>query len=148
MKVEDAFRGVTLVLLDTAPAIYYLEKNPQFGPAMERFFQLRARQGITLVTTPITLAECVMLPIQQGRQDLETAYHALIVTGQGTLFWTIGADEGVAAARLRAKHGLKLADAIQVAVGLASKCQVVLTNDADLKRVTELRVVLVSELDP
>jgi predicted nucleic acid-binding protein len=148
VKVEDAFRGVTSVLLDTAPAIYYLEKNLQFGPAMERFFQFRAAQGITLVTTPITLAECVMHPIKQGRKDLETAYQSLIVTGQGTLFWPIGADKGTAAAGFRAKYGLKLADAIQAAVGLQSRCQVLLTNDADLKKVAEIRVALVSELEP
>ena len=28
MKIEDAFRGVSSAFLDTAPAIYYLEKNP------------------------------------------------------------------------------------------------------------------------
>ena len=83
MKIEDALRGVSSALLDTAPAIYYLEKNPLFGPVMDRFFQIRAVQQITLVTSPITLAECLMLPIRQGRKDLEAAYQALITAGQG-----------------------------------------------------------------
>ena len=42
MKIEDAMRGVSSVMLDTAPAIYHLEKNPLFGPVMDRFFQIRA----------------------------------------------------------------------------------------------------------
>ena len=147
MKIEDALRGVSSVLLDTAPAIYYLEKNPLFGPVMDRFFQIRAAQQITLVTSPVTLAECLMLPIQQCRKDLEAAYQALITAGQGTIFWPVGAEEGTAAASLRAKYGLKLADAIQAAVALQAKSQVLLTNDTDLKKVTEVRVLLVSELE-
>jgi hypothetical protein len=54
MKIEDALRGVVSLFLDTAPAIYHLEKNPLFGPAMERFFQLRAARKIMLVTSPAT----------------------------------------------------------------------------------------------
>lgn len=147
MKIEDALRGATSVLLDTAPAIYHLEKNPLFGPVMERFFQLRAQQGILLVTSPITLAECLVHPIRQGRHDLQADYQALIATGAGTVFWPIGAEEGLVAARLRAKYSLKLADAIQAAVGLQASCQILLTNDTDLKKVTEIRVVLVSDLE-
>ena len=147
MKIEAALQGVSSVLLDTAPVIYHLEKNPVFGPVMDRFFQIRAAQGITLVTTPVTLAECLVLPIREGRNDLEADYQALITGGQGTIFWTVGADEGTAAARLRAKYGLKLADAIQAAVAIQAKCQVLLTNDTDLKKVTEARVLLVSEME-
>ncbi len=44
MKIEDATRGVSSVMLDTAPAIYHLEKNPLLGPVMDRFFQIRAIQ--------------------------------------------------------------------------------------------------------
>ena len=53
----------------------------------------------------------------------------------------------MAAAGLRAKYGLKLADAIQAAVAVQAKSQVLLTNDTDLKKVTEVRVLLVSELE-
>jgi predicted nucleic acid-binding protein len=147
MNIEDALRGVTSILLDTAPVIYHLEKNPLFAPFMERFFRLRAAQQIVLVTSPITLAECLMHPIRQGRHDLEAAYHALIVAGQATTFWPIGAEEATVAARLRGKYGLKLADSIQVAVALQARCDALLTNDADLKKVTETRVLLVGELE-
>ena len=47
--------------------------------------------------------------------------------------------------RLCAQYGLKLADAIQAAVALQAKSEVLLTNDTDLKKVTEVRVLLVSE---
>src|SRR5580658_10348407 len=86
MKIEDTLRGVASLFLDTAPAIYHLEKNPVFGPVMERLFQFRIARQIMLVTSPVTLAECLMHPIRQGRKDLEAAYQALIITGQDTIF--------------------------------------------------------------
>jgi hypothetical protein len=46
MKIEDALRGVASVLLDTAPVIYHLEKNPVFAPVMEQFLRVRAERGI------------------------------------------------------------------------------------------------------
>jgi predicted nucleic acid-binding protein len=148
MKVEEALSGVASVLLDTAPVIYHLEKNPMFAPAMEKFLQLRKERGVLLVTTPITLAECLVHPIRQGRTDLEAAYRTLITAGEGTTFWPIGADEGNIAARLRAKYGLTLADSFQLAIAIQANCQVVLTNDATLMKVTEVRVVAVGDLQP
>jgi predicted nucleic acid-binding protein len=146
VKIDDALRGVVSVLLDTAPVIYHLEKNPVFAPAMEEFLRLRAERGIVLVTTPITLAECLVHPIQQGRADLEFAYRALITTGENTTFWPIGEEEGAMAARLRAKYGLTLDDSLQMATAVQANCQVVLTNDAALAKVTEVRVLVVGDL--
>lgn len=54
---------------------------------------------------------------------------------------------GQQAASLRVRYGLKLPDALQIATAIASNCQAFLTNDAQLQRVTELRVLLVSELE-
>jgi predicted nucleic acid-binding protein len=148
MKVQDALWGVASILLDTAPVIYHLEKNPAFAPVMERFLHIRAEQGILLVTTPITWAECLVHPIQQGRADLEAAYESLITMGEGTNFWPIGAEEGLVAAQMRAKYGLTLGDSMQVAVAKQANCQALLTNDAALAKVTEIRILIVGDLQP
>jgi predicted nucleic acid-binding protein len=148
MKVEDALNGVASILLDTAPVIYHLEKNPLFSPAMERFFELRKERGILLVTTPITLAECLVHPIREGHADLEETYRALLTAGEGTTFWPIGVREASIAAQLRAKHGLALADSFQLAIAIQADCQALLTNDSALSRVTEVRVVVVGDLQP
>ena len=54
---------------------------------------------------------------------------------------------GEHAAKLRARHNLALADALQFAVALAANCQAFLTNDKRLKRVSELSVLVVDELE-
>jgi predicted nucleic acid-binding protein len=43
---------------------------------------------------------------------------------------------------------LSLPDALQAAVALVAGCDAFLTNDAVLKRVTELRVITLDEVEP
>ncbi|MBK9715381.1 MAG: PIN domain-containing protein [Kouleothrix sp.] len=51
------------------------------------------------------------------------------------------------AAELRASYGLRTPDALQIAAALAAGCTAFLTNDARLQRVTELRVLVLDELE-
>jgi predicted nucleic acid-binding protein len=51
------------------------------------------------------------------------------------------------AATLRAVYDLRTPDALQIATALEFNCQAVLTNDKQLQRVTELRVLILDELE-
>ena len=51
------------------------------------------------------------------------------------------------AADFRAKYNLKLPDALQIATAIVSNCEAFLTNDTKLKRVTELQVLVIEELE-
>ena len=51
------------------------------------------------------------------------------------------------AASLRARYGLRTPDALQISAALAAGCSAFLTNDARLQRVTELRVLVLDELE-
>jgi predicted nucleic acid-binding protein len=51
------------------------------------------------------------------------------------------------AADLRARYRLLTPDALQIAVALEAGCEAFLTNDLMLKRVTELRVLVLDELE-
>jgi predicted nucleic acid-binding protein len=50
------------------------------------------------------------------------------------------------AAQLRAQYNLRTPDALHVASALEAACDAFLTNDLGLKRVTELRVLVLDEL--
>jgi predicted nucleic acid-binding protein len=43
---------------------------------------------------------------------------------------------------------LRLPDALQIAVALEAGCEAFLTNDLTLKRVVELRVLVLDDLEP
>jgi hypothetical protein len=66
MKLPDALGDVRRLFLDTAPAIYFLERHPVYYHRMEAVFRIRREREIVLVTSPITLAECLVHPIRRG----------------------------------------------------------------------------------
>ena len=51
------------------------------------------------------------------------------------------------AAQLRAQYNLRTPDALHIASAIESGCQALLTNDLGIKRVTELRVLVLDELE-
>lgn len=51
------------------------------------------------------------------------------------------------AAALRARYTLRTPDALQIATALHAGCQGFLTNDTALRRVTDLRVLVLHELE-
>ena len=147
MDIATALNGVSRLLLDTAPIIYLLEGNAEFGGHVYRLFRQCKERGIVFVTTPVTLAECLVHPLARGDHELVKRYENAVLREQHTEFWPIDAESGREAARLRAQLGLQLADALQVAVALRTGCDALLTNDSALSRVTGVRILQISEID-
>ncbi|MCX7755834.1 MAG: PIN domain-containing protein [Anaerolineales bacterium] len=135
------------IFLDTAPVIYFVEGHPVFAAAVEKIFQRLQRHEWTAVVSPITLAECLVLPLQSKNKRLAELFRAALVQGAGVEFCLIDDVAAEMAAELRARYRLTLADSMQVAVALVNGCEAFLTNDEHLRRVQEIPVWLVSELE-
>ena len=82
-----------------------------------------------------------------GSRKPRKIFADLIVNGYNTVFALIEQETAKQAADLRARYNLSLTDAFQVAVAIASGCDAFLTNDIALKRVTELGVMVVDEME-
>jgi predicted nucleic acid-binding protein len=100
------------------------------------------------VTTPVTLAECLVHPLRLGLAALRQDFIDVVVTGASTTFVSLDQQVGETAARLRAQYNLCLPDALQMASAIVTRCDAFLTNDAQLARVTELTVLVIDELEP
>ncbi len=147
MKISDALRDVERLFLDTAPVIYYVEKNPLFLDAVTPFFDRIDLGLLTAVTSPVTLAECLVMPYRSGLVQLQRDFEDLIVYGQNTVFVPLDHGSARQAAELRARYNITLPDALQIAVALSAGCEAFLTNDGLLQRVKELRVLVLDELE-
>lgn len=147
MKLETAFEQVSRVFLDTAPVIYYVEKNPTYFELTTAIFDGIDDNRWHAITSPVTLAEALVIPCQQNLTQLQRDFTDLIVSGNNTTCFLIDWETGREAAKLRAKYNLTLIDAIQISVALEADCDVILTNDARLKRVTEINVLLLADLE-
>ena len=97
------------------------------------------------MTSPVTLAECMVVPRAKASGDLHAVFTQLIV--DRSVFVSIGQEVATVAAQLRSAYNLNLLDAFQIAAALASGCQAFLTNDKRLSRVPDLRVIVVDELE-
>jgi len=88
------------------------------------------------------------MPIRRGQQELRQAFIDAIVSGTNVDF--VLTDQAIAqqAADLRARYNLSLPDALQLATAITAGCDAFLTNAQLLKRVTEIDVIVLDELEP
>lgn len=145
MNITDALKGVQRLFLDTAPVIYHVEGVAAYRPLTDLIFQEICDGTFEAVTSSVTLAECLVHPYRHNDMALAQQFRDVITAGVHTRY--VGVDNVAEnAAELRARYNLSLTDAFQAASALAAGCEALLTNDAALKRVTELRVLVLGEL--
>jgi predicted nucleic acid-binding protein len=147
MKISDSVNTLNRIFLDTAPVIYYVENNPRYIASVKTVFDRVDAGLLTVVTSPVTLAECLIAPYRLGLTRLQQDFIDLIVYGHNTLFISIDHERARQAAELRAHYNLTLTDALQISVAMGAGCEAFLTNDAQLRRVTELRMLVLDEFD-
>jgi len=140
-EVERARR----ISLDTSPFIYFIEAHPDFGSLVRPMIQsisMGEKEGVSSV---VTLAELLVKPLQPNRLDLAQQYRDALV-GQ-THFRLVAVEEDVAeaAARIKARYGFGLPDAIQLATATLERAEVFVTNDQELRRFPEVRVVVLED---
>jgi predicted nucleic acid-binding protein len=147
MKLDDALAGVTSLGLDTAPIIYFVEANPKYDALVTEIFRRIDTGEFGGVTSVVTVTEVLVQPIRRGDTELEQDYLDLLLDSANFATMLMDTDTAKRAAALRAKYNLRTPDAIQIATALETDCQAFLTNDLPLKRVTELRVLALDELE-
>ena len=145
MKLAHALADVRLLFLDTPPVIYHVEGVARYQPLTDVVFQAIRDGALEAVTSSIALAECLVQPYRRGDAPLARQFRNVITAGAHTRY--VGVDRTAdGAAELRARYDLSLTDAFQAAAALAAGCDAFLTNDADLKRVSEITILVLDEL--
>jgi predicted nucleic acid-binding protein len=137
LEFSDLPEGA-LVLIDSAPVIYFLEEHKKYGPRFQPLFETHAAGYLRFAITTITVAEVLTGPLRSGDDALAQRYRAILESWQ-----VIALDVEIAesAARLRASLRLKIADAVQAASALAINAAALVTHDSDFSRVRSLRVI-------
>jgi predicted nucleic acid-binding protein len=147
LNIADALIGVNRLYLDTAPLIYYVEENQSYIDRMDALIDHIEQASIVAVSSVITLTEVLNYPIRLGRSDLEQTYRNILLHNDTFMLMTVTAKIAESSAHLRARYNLRTPDALHLATALEASCQTFLTNDLALKRVQEIRVLALDELD-
>ncbi len=127
-----------LLLLDSAPIVYFLENHPKFGPRFAPLFEEHSRGRVRFAVTTITIAEVLTGPLQAGEESLVVQYRSILRSWQVV---ALDAEIAESAARMRTSLRLKLADAVQLASALAIDADALVTHDRDFSQVRSLRVI-------
>jgi len=137
--------GTGPVALDTAIFIYLIEEHPTYLPAVRPLFEGADRGELEIVTSAITLLEVLVVPYRAGNLPLAARYEALLTRSRGVRLIDLDRTQLRAAAQLRAVHGVRTPDALQLAAALTARCTVFVTNDRRLPPLPGLRIVQLTE---
>jgi predicted nucleic acid-binding protein len=145
MEWLESLRG-SVVGLDTAPLIYLIEENSTYLPFVRPFFEAVDRGEFRVTTSVLTLTEVLVHPMRHGDQELAEQYRRILLHASEVT--TVPVSEMIAeeAAQLRARHGLRTPDAIQLATAIRSGASSFLTNDGRLPKLAPLNILVLNQL--
>lgn len=134
-----------VIYIDTAPVIYTVERHPDYFALLDPLWAASESGQIQVVSSEMILLETLTGALKRNDQQLIDDFERVLTASEMNLI-PISAALLRDAAQLRASINLKTPDAIHAATALASGCGLLITNDKDLKRVTALNVIILSEI--
>ena len=141
----DDLKGKT-VALDTSPFIFFIEKQATYADVLRPFFQAVDRGESRILTSAVTLLEVLVHPIRHGDEALAHQYNDILLTSNNISTIPVTPNTAQTAAELRAEHGLKTPDAIQLATALDHNAAAFLTNDRDFPQIDRIEILKLRDL--
>ena len=144
MGIIEEIRGQR-ICLDTAPIIYFIENHEKYRNIIRPVFIEIDSGNIEAVTSTITLLEVLVHPLRTGNEALADKYREILLSSEGLTTFEIFHEISEIASRLRAKYAIRTPDAIQMAVGIRYSAPNFLTNDPSLRKITEIKVLILDD---
>lgn len=138
--------GSNKIFIDTAPFIYYLEKNPYYFDIARKFFDKCREEEIDMVTSAVTVEEYCVYPYRTQQLEYIENFEEFL---NNLNIDIINIDSSIAkqASRIRAQFkDFKSLDALQIAAGIVSGCDLFLTNDKQLCQERDIKCLTLDEL--
>ena len=144
--VSNFLNRITRLGIDTAPFIYFIEKNPKYYQTIKQIFKKLDRENFVAYSSVITLTEVLIQPFISGKKEIARMYQDILLQSRNFTVVEINPEISIKAAELRAKYSLRTPDALQIAAVLSVNCEAFLTNDKSLRKVKEIEVLILDEL--
>ncbi len=135
-----------VVGLDAMVFIYHFEENQAYSPLTFSIFESLEKGNFNSITSILTRLEILVKPKKKNNLLLTERYKLLFETFPNLQVKEINENIADIASSLRANYNINTPDAIQIATSLESKADIFITNDATLKKVSEIKVLLLSEM--
>jgi predicted nucleic acid-binding protein len=147
MKIGDALKNIRLIYVESAPLIYYIEENPTYVSRIDTIIEAIENTPIEAVSSVITLTEVLIHPLILGKTKIEQEYRDILINSGQFRLLPVTQNIADSAADLRARYNLRTPDALHIATAIDAGCDAFLTNDNGLKRVAEITVLVLDDLE-
>jgi len=134
------------VALDTAPLIFYIERNPSYIDYVRPFFVSLGRGEFRVVTSVITLLEVLVHPLRRVDDALAHQYNDILLSSPNITVHSVTNVVAQEAAELRARFNLKTPDAVQLATALLEKATIFFTNDHSLSAECGINILRLTDI--
>jgi predicted nucleic acid-binding protein len=136
------------VYVDTQILIYTVQRHPDYLPLLRPLWATMQTGALKVLTSELTLMEVLVVPLRHANQSLVADYEAFLAL-PGISLQPVDRTTLYEAARLRANAPrLKTPDAIHIATSNLARCQLYLTNDRALAKVSTISTVILDDLIP
>jgi predicted nucleic acid-binding protein len=130
---------------DTMLFIYHFEDHPRYAPITEHLFASWEKGTHSGITSVITLLEILVKPRRDENWEAVRDYKDLLLTFPNLQVVSVEPECAELASDLRARYGIRTPDAIQIASAVLYSATAFVTNDDQMKQITELDVILLDE---
>ena len=134
------------IFFDTAPFIYYFEDNPNYGQLINQLLSSIYENNSSFVTSYITYIELITKPKQLGRDDIVAKYRDFFTNSDNLSLYPLNLIVSEKVAEIKAHYNFNTPDAIQIATALICGADYIITNDKAWKKITEVSVLILSDL--
>ena len=137
--------GITRLYLDANILIYLLEGDEETQERVHKLFVAVDEQKIDLVTSEITITECLIGAIRDQNPQLIEAYNNLFAESGFLQLAPVSRNILVQSAKTSALLRLKTVDALHYTTAIQSGCDGLITNDKAFKSSPEVKVIPFAE---
>lgn len=140
--IEDARK----IYIDSNIVIYFVEGAKVFRDKAIEFFQYAELKGIDIVTSEISISECLYGAYKRENDEISEKYREIFYDIDMFQLVPIEREIVEGAAKIGARNTLKLIDAIHLTSALDTECDVLITNDRGIRSTENLKVVQMLEM--
>ncbi len=142
----DRVENSRILFLDEKPIRRLLEFRSEFYPVMLRVLDIVYARGIQMVASPISLADISRRAYEKGEPVLAREYKEFFTKSSQFILREVDAEIALVSAKFRSERLLGFEDSLQMATAYVSGADLVLSENASLKDLGDMNVVLLSEL--
>lgn len=142
----DRIENSRILFLDEKPIRRLLEFRSEFYPVMLRVLDIVYARGIQMVASPISLADISRRAYEKGEPVLAREYKEFFTKSSQFILREVDAEIALVSAKFRSERLLGFEDSLQMATAYVSGADLVLSENASLKDLGDMNVVLLSEL--